>query len=113
MSECISGGMSELQPELGFELEKSQYQLSLKTVTAKSHIHPSISKEDAMETGTFNMRTDLGACRTYGGGSSTNKSAQELTRRMGAWEGWGGGGGKQKVSLALPYPARGSNPESI
>ena len=31
--------------------------------------------------GIFNVRTHLGACRTHEGGSGTNKSAQELTRR--------------------------------
>ena len=29
----------------------------------------------------FNVRTNRGACRTHEGGSGTNKSAQELTRR--------------------------------
>ena len=31
--------------------------------------------------GIFNVRTNLGACRTHEVGSDTNKSAQELTRR--------------------------------
>ena len=31
--------------------------------------------------GIFNVRTNLAACRTHEGGSSANKSAQELTRR--------------------------------
>ena len=45
--------------------------------------------------GIFNMRTSLGVCRTYEGGSGTNKSAQEGWHR-----------GTQKLFL---IPARGSN----
>ena len=41
--------------------------------------------------GIFNVRTNLGACRTHEGGSGTNKSAQELTRR-------------DKISLSYPAP---------
>ena len=41
--------------------------------------------------GIFNVRINLGACRTHEGGSGTKKSAQELTRRH------------RKLSLTLPH----------
>ena len=47
--------------------------------------------------GIFNVCTNLGVCRTHKGGSGTNKSAQQLTRR------------DRKNS---PCPTRGSNPGS-
>ena len=47
--------------------------------------------------GIFNVRTLLGACHTHEGGSGTNRSTQELTRR-------------DRKTVAHPAPARGSNP---
>ena len=47
--------------------------------------------------GIFNMRTHLGACRTYESGSGTNKSAQR---------------GRDRKTAPHPAPARGSNPGS-
>ena len=44
----------------------------------------------------FNVRTNLGACRTHEWRSGTNKSAQMLTR-------------KRQKNRSSPYPARGSN----
>ena len=50
--------------------------------------------------GIFNLRTHSGACCTHEGGSGTNKSAQELTRR-------------DRKTVSHPAPgARGSNPGS-
>ena len=49
------------------------------------------------EYGIFNLRTNLGAWRVHEGGSGTNKSAQELTRR------------DIKENCVSPHPARESN----
>ena len=48
-------------------------------VSIISAVRPTLSRQ--MEMGIFNVRTNLGACRTHEGESGTNKSAQELTRR--------------------------------
>ena len=50
--------------------------------------------------GIFNVRTNLGPCRTHEGGLGTNKSEQELTRR------------DRKHTVPHPAPPRGSNPGS-
>ena len=49
-------------------------------VTIPPAVRPTLFTTDGY--GIFNnMRTNLGVCRTHEGGSGTNKSAQELTRR--------------------------------
>ena len=53
------------------------------------------------EYGIFNVRTNVGACRSHERGSGTNKSAQELTRR------------DSKKTLVLTLPRQGIETQGL